>query len=306
MLYRRIMRAGRLVKVCIYTPSISNGNEQVRQHRKLATKNAQKFINYRNQIERLSLILAGNFDIEHAVFITLTYEYNKLPTKKATVKAHYEKFSRDVRTALKLKGKSFAYVRSIEGESTDTEPEAKSPCGIAYELKPWGDKQQWSEEGKTDRKKDNAADPVRFHCHVITALSPSDYEAVRSLWPHGHVYISKINTQDRESFPKLASYMTKDARRGKTRVGERCFSCSKGLSLPVVTGEWVETDTEVIPSGAFEFENSLDGTSKWSYCHRIGYIEPPHESNTTLYRKNKRAAQDRIQNKKKEKPFFLP
>lgn len=313
MLYRRIMRAGRLVKICIYTPSVSRGNEQTRQHRQAATKTAQRFINCRNQIERLSLILAGNFDVDNAVFITLTYDDNHLPTKKAAVKAHYEKFAREVRASLRLKGRSFGYARSIEGESTEDEPTAQNPCSIGYELKPWGDRQKWEKEGEPTREKNSApaaADPVRFHCHIISTLSPSDYDTVRSLWPYGHAYISRIDTKDRESFPKLASYMTKDTRKGKTRVGERCFACSKGLARPVVSGEWIEADNEAVPAGAFEFEDSMDGTSRWSYCHRIGYIEPPQQLPTpAALPKNKRAAREtqrRSQNKKRGKTPLLP
>lgn len=301
MLYRRIMRAGRLVKVCVYTPSISRGNEQARQHRRLATKTAQRFINCRNQTERLSLILAGNFDAENAVFITLTYEDDKLPTEKGQVKKHYEKFAREARAALKLKGKQFAYARTIEGQSTANDPEAKNPCEIGYELKPWGDKQRWSKEGKAEKKGADTdyTDPVRFHCHIISSLDSSDYDTVRAMWTYGHVYIARIDTKDRESFPKLASYMTKDTRTGKTGVGERCYACSKGLARPVITGEWVEDDTEVVPTGSYEFENSLDGTSKWSYCHRIGYIEPPHDDNATLPTKINNSRKIRLKTKRR-------
>lgn len=300
------MRAGRMKKVCTYTPSISRGDVQTRNHRRNATKNAQKFINARNQVERLSLILAGNFDEDDTVFLTLTHEDDKLPSTKAEEKSNWEKFSRSMSAGLKRKGKEFKYIRTVEGESIETDPDAKNPCGVDYELKPWSDKQRWNEEGSIGRKQKHDNDPVRFHVHAICSLSPSDYEMARSLWPYGHVYISRVNMKDSSSFVKLASYMTKDTRKGNTRVGERCFSCSKNLSRPVITGEWVENDTEVIPEGAFVLEDSLDGTSKWSYCHRLGYIEPISSSTEPAHTTQTRAERAKGKNKKKGKPLLLP
>lgn len=271
-LYRRKLSAGRLTKEVVYSRSIPSADVKTRQKRKEATRAAQKFINCRNQTERLALKIAANFDCPASVFATLTFNEKHLPERKTDVLRLFERWRDDMRKAARLKGGAFSYIRSIEGVSLNDFPDALDPCAIDYEKRPWNDSKKWSKEGITVKKQKGINQPVRFHIHVILNLSKSDYETARSLWPHGHVYIGSMKVNEPETFIKLASYMTKDTRNGETKNGERCFSCSKGLAKPTITGEWVEEDTLSIPADVQEVLEDELSSSRWAYCHRVGYI----------------------------------
>lgn len=271
-LYKRTVIAGNMVKTVVYTRPIPTADIKTRQKRKEATRAAQKFINSRNQIDKLSLLLAGNFDSPTSCFCTLTYAPSQLPNQKKDVQKEFEKFIRLLRIELGRKGHDLKYIRSIEGVSTGEYPDALDPCAIDFEKRPWNDKKRWKEEGQIEKKKTKNREKVRFHIHLIIDLTAADYETVRSLWTYGHVYIASMRVNDTETFPRLASYMTKDTRSGDTKNGERCFSCSKGLVKPVISGEWVDTDDLSIPENVQTILEDDRSESPWSYYHRVGYI----------------------------------
>lgn len=281
-LYKKTVSAGPLVKQVVYSRTTPRLDPVTRAHRSAATKAAQHYLNCRNQLERLAFLIAANFGND-SVFVTLTFDNENLPFSKEEARIKVCKCLRRVREARRKRGGTLQYIYTVEGTA---DKGATDPRSNEYELKPWKQK-EWGNEpsfdafGKNDNElRADKKETTRFHAHIITKLSKSEWDELRALWPFGHVYISPLRAHEAKTFPRLAAYMTKDTRAGRTKNGERCYTCSKGLEKPSIKGEWVNTDDIEAPAEAIIFEDDYTGTSRWSYCHRLAYYnEPQTEQN---------------------------
>jgi hypothetical protein len=83
-----------------------------------------------------------------------------------------------------------------------------------------------------------------WHIHLVVNAIDGAEGAVRKAWPHGGVYISEIQLNDKiydEDFSKLAAYLTKDeytdytnedGTPGKPRIREASYNTSRNMPLP--------------------------------------------------------------------------
>ena len=105
---------------------------------------------------------------------------------------------------------------------------------------------------------------------MLTATG-RDIEEIRSLWPYGDVIdIEPVGCRE---YDQWAAYMTKEAVEGRP-VGAQMWTCSKGLSRPVVVTEYVPNDTALgVPVGCHVMEREERTTEFGSYQY-IKYKVP--------------------------------
>ena len=158
-----------------------------------------------------------------------------------------QKLIRKAQPAFRLRGADFPYIYTIEGQPSRKLPQADS----TWETAPWRASRQW--DALDDNAEDELCeDAVRLHCHMFLLLPDTeDRELLRSLWPHGRIYINHIRVNDFRSFERLAAYVTKESRLGTRPEHERAYVPSLGLLKPTVDGHWCgESEGIALPYGA--------------------------------------------------------
>lgn len=275
--YIRTMVAGRYVKRVRYTRAMPSDNKAVRSAKRSATTAAQKFINIKNTAEKLELYLCANFDSKNACFCTFTFADDNLPANRKHTQAEYKAFLKRLSLEWKHQGRELKYIYTIEGESIIADPEAQRVEGNTWETEPWRVKSKWADlDTRAPQEKQKGA--VRLHAHCFLLLKKEDYETVRALWPYGKVYISRMKVNDRATFSKLASYVTKDCRSGQKRNGERAYIPSLNLEKPVVTGHWCsEMEAIAAPPGAEELQSGCERNSVYGSAMEYVYFRMPRK-----------------------------
>lgn len=195
---KKVITAGRLVKVVVYTVPQPRDAEHVRAAKSKMTTAAQRALNFRTAQSRLEMLLAANFS-KQDLFCTLTYRDDCLPEKLAEAKKRIRAFIRLLRKERQRRGLDPKYVYVTEGQH--------------------GDKRY-------------------HHHLVINATGPEDLEMVCSLWQYGEMvdvermlgheyidvarYITKENAEDKPNgaqmwtrsrnleLPKVESYFVPD------------------------------------------------------------------------------------------------
>ena len=103
----------------------------------------------------------------------------------------------------------------------------------------------------------------RLHHHVMMSATGHDMEEVRSLWPFGDIVdMEPVGCRE---YDQWAAYMTKESVEGRP-VGAQMWTCSKGLTRPVVVSEYVPNDTALgVPVGCHVMEREERMTEFGSY-----------------------------------------
>lgn len=142
---KKVITAGSLVKVVVYTVPQPRDPEHVRATKSRVSSAAQKALNYRTAQGKLEMLLAANFGPKD-LFVTLTYDDDHLPRTCALAKDRIKGFIRAFRTERRKHGHDLKYVYVTEGKH--------------------GDKRY-------------------HHHLVINAVDDSDLETIISLWTYG-------------------------------------------------------------------------------------------------------------------------
>lgn len=238
---RKTIYAGFLVKVVEYTPPMPRDTPQQRAAKHKATTAAQKRLNYRTAQGKLEVKLAANFTSKD-YFCTFTYEPGQEPSSRKEANQHKAQYVRRVRAQRRKRGQNMKWIFSVEN---------KHGAG-------------------------------RYHLHaVISSADPRlDLDELRSLWPYGHVEISRLFDSEHKfnTWLDVARYMTKERPEdGKdcTPVGAQIYSCSRNLTPPRIETEWIEDSTPLdMPPGAFviEREETQNEYSRYKY---LKYMTAP-------------------------------
>ena len=177
-------------------------------------------------------------------FVTFTYE-GENPDRN-TVKKNKNAFIRQLRTIRRTRNQVFKWIFCIEHKHGDG----------------------------------------RYHLHaVINSVNKKlDFDEIRSLWPHGHVEITRL-FDSKHAFCEwldIARYMTKERpEEGKdeTPVGAQVYTCSRNLEKPTIETEWIDENVPFdVPAGADVLEernelNYIDGIPvKFAY---VKYLVKP-------------------------------
>lgn len=204
-----------------YTPPMPRDSEQRRRARHKATTAAQKCLNYRTAQGRLEERLAANFS-NRDYFITCTYAKGNEPKSRRDVNRHKAQYARRIRNQRRRRKQDFRWVFA---------PEHRHGKG-------------------------------RWHLHAVINAADQriDIDEIKSLWPYGHVEISRLfNSKHRFStWLDIARYMTKERPEDgtdSTPVGAQIYSCSRNLTPPLVQSEWINEGEQLqIPSNAVVIE----------------------------------------------------
>lgn len=255
--YMRIRTAGRYKLVARYSRPLPGDSKPVKAAKQAATTTAQKYINIKNATERLQLLLCANFDSKEACFCTFTFTDEALPVNRKHTKAIFTGYIRSLKKALSREGRPFKYIYTIEGEPLTSCPAAAPVAGNRWEITPWREGKRW--EQLDTATQDSAETPIRLHTHCFLHLRKEDYEAVRSLWPYGQVYISPMKVNELTTFQRLANYVTKESRTGAKGNGARAYTPSTNLEQPVIDGHWCsEFEGIALPMGAEKISSGAD------------------------------------------------
>lgn len=269
--YIREKRAGRRVKCVRYQRPLPRDTGRARAAKKHHTRAAQRFINCKNSKEKLELLFYANFDSPLSCFVTYTYDEEHLPRSRDSAKANIAKANEQMRREKRRRGEPFPYVYTTEG-SARAAAETADVGGNPWEVCPWEVPEQWEELSGKPTEWGNGE--VRLHHHAIMLLSEQDCDTLRAAWPYGDVYISRIKVDDMHSFERLASYITKDSRAGKTKTGERSYTPSEGLIQPEVHGRWVEEYEDIVPPKGAILISEMREENLYSSYHQCSFILP--------------------------------
>lgn len=113
----------------------------------------------------------------------------------------------------------------------------------------------------------------RIHHHLVINGTGNDYELIKSLWIYGdNVHFEPVEIKGYEA---LARYLTKEPREyGKTEVGKRTWTPSKGLTKPKTEGEYVDDDiTLIAPPGAVVLDRSEKNNEFGTFIY-LKYLLP--------------------------------
>lgn len=296
--YTRTLKAGRYVKVARYTRTLPNDSGAVRQRKQAATNTAQRFINIKNATERLMLLLCANFDSKAACFCTFTFDEEQLPANQKHTRQIFGAYLKKLRQEWRRKGAAFKYIYTVEGEQQAACAAAFPENTHRWETEPWKDQRRW-EQLDAQNAQDTAEQPTRLHVHCFLLLEKSDYETVRALWPYGHVYINQMKVNEPTTFPRLASYVTKEKREDKKGNGSRAYVPSLGLDQPETSGHWCnEYEGITLPKGAEEIRSGSEydevyGTSVEYILYRLPraqHTAKPYRSRGSLRNRGSRSA----------------
>lgn len=244
-LFIRTVQAGRYRKVARYTRALPGDSKAVRAAKQNATSAAQKFINIKNATERLELLLCANFDSKEACFCTFTFRDGDEPANQKHTRRIFAEYVRKLRPYLQRDGRPFKYIYTVEGSPLKTCPTAASVTAMEWEKTPWRQRERWEQ---LDSKAQD--EETRLHVHCFINLGKQDYEAVRAMWPYGQVFISQMKVNEIHTFPRLASYVTKEKRSDRKGNGARAYISSLNLEQPVISGHWCDDhDGIVLPQG---------------------------------------------------------
>lgn len=231
---RKTIIAGSLVKIVEYTPPMPRDTPQQRAAKHKATTAAQRKLNFRTAQGRLEEKLAANFTRQD-YFLTLTYEPGAEPRTRKEANQHKQKYIRQLRAQRSRRGQGLKWVFAVEN---------KHGAG-------------------------------RYHLHaVINSADPRlDLDELRSLWPYGHVEVTRLFDTEHKfaTWLDIARYMTKERPedgKDETPVGAQIYSCSRNLTPPRVITEWIEEGAPIdLPPTAFiiEREETQNEFSRYTY-----------------------------------------
>lgn len=281
--YVRIMQAGRFAKTVRYARSLPNDRAVARAEKAAATAKAQQYINIKNATERLELLLWANFDNKRACFCTFTFNNDKLPTTRKEVKTVFSSYMKLLRQDWKRQGRELKYIYTIEGASLGDSPSARPVDGEAWEIAPWRDAERWEslELGTAPGPSEHSA---RFHVHCFLLLEKPDFETVRALWRAGYVHINRMKVNEKTTFARLASYVTKERRNDEKPAGDRAYTPSLNLTQPDISGHWCEEwETIGAPTGATVIHSGREET-EYSCYEYLTYILPRPQQQPEPYR----------------------
>lgn len=246
-MYMRTLIAGRYRKVVRYTRALPGEAKTVRAAKQAATNAAQKYINIKNATERLELLLAANFDRpKESCFCTFTFRPGAEPANQKHTKSIFAGFMRELRPCLK----DNRYIYTVEGTDLKSCPSAAPVERMEWEKAPWRQEERW-EKLDSSAQEEAQEEEIRLHVHCFLNLEKEEYETVRAMWPYGQVFISQMKVNETHTFPRLASYVTKEKREDKKGNGARAYVPSLNLCKPVITGHWcAEHEGIVLPQGA--------------------------------------------------------
>lgn len=248
----------------------------------------------KNATEQLQLLLCANFDSKEACFCTFTFTDEQLPANRKHAKAIFSSYLAKLRKEWKKSGRPLRYIYTVEGCSIEGAPEAQSVEGQTWELTPWRDRERWAQLDQTQQGEQEP--PIRLHVHCFLLLRKEDAETVKAFWPYGKVYINAMRVNDVSTFHRLAAYVNKERREGKTGNGERSYTPCLGLQQPERGGHWcneyeglaLPKEAEEIMSGAER--NDIYGTSMEYIYYRMPrpMQQPqPYKSKGKLSRKRR-------------------
>lgn len=274
-LFMRTVQAGRYRKVARYTRALPGDSKAVRAAKQSATTAAQKFINIKNATERLELLLCANFDSKEACFCTFTFRDGDEPVNQKHTRLIFAAYVRKLRPYLQGNGRPFRYIYTVEGTPMKTCPTAAPVTAMAWEKTPWQQRERW-EQLDSKAREEAQEEETRLHVHCFLNLRKQDYETVRAMWPYGQVFISQMKVNEIHTFPRLASYVTKEKRSDRKGNGARAYITSLNLEQPVISGHWCD-DHEgiVLPQGAEEIKHGAEYDDVYgSYMEYLHYRCP--------------------------------
>lgn len=114
----KIITAGNLRKVVMYTPVMPRDGPVVRAQKSRATTEAQKRMNDKTAKAKLELTIAANFK-GNDLFVTLTYDNEHLPPTIKAAEAILRGFVRVLREDRKRHGQTLKYVYATENGHGD-------------------------------------------------------------------------------------------------------------------------------------------------------------------------------------------
>ncbi len=288
--YIRTMSAGRYRKVVRYSRALPGDSSTVRRAKQSATTAAQKFINIKNTIEKLQLLLCANFDSKTACFCTFTFDDDHLPANQKHARRIFADYLKQLRQEWKRQGREMKYIYTIEGETLVSSPLACRVDSQQWEIAPWRDKERWAQVDDPAAL-DGPETPSRLHAHCFLLLQKEDYEAVKAFWPYGQVYINQMKVNELTTFQRLASYVTKEKRSDSKANGARAYIPSLNLEQPEIDGHWcTEFEGITLPVGAEEIKSGTErdeiyGTSMEYILYRMPRPQPqpqPYKSKGKL------------------------
>lgn len=237
---RKTIYAGTLVKVVEYTPPMPRDNPTQRQAKHKTTTAAQRALNYRTAQGRLEDKLACNFG-RNDYFITLTYRDGAEPRNRKEANRNKTQYLRRLHAQRKKRGDALKWVCAIENK-----------------------------HGKG-----------RWHLHmIINSSGPRDLEEIISLWPFGHVAVSRLYDADHHAttWLDIARYLTKERPEDghdDTPVGAQIYSCSRNLAKPHVVTEWVADSSKIsIPAAAIVYDRT-ETENEYSRYMYVKYLTAP-------------------------------
>lgn len=111
---RKAIRAGRLVKVALYSCPHPKDGEQSRAAKSKCSTMARQAMNLKKAWEKLEMLLAANFNFGD-IHIVLTYNDEHLPSCRDDAVGLVKKFIVLLRKARKLKKQELKYVYVTDG-----------------------------------------------------------------------------------------------------------------------------------------------------------------------------------------------
>lgn len=251
---KRIMRAGRLRRVCTYSRATRYDNERARAEKKKASSMAQQKINDRLSVMQLAGIIALNFsDSKTAHFVTLTFD-----------EAHYPKFAKASEYWNYCCKEADNYIKRLRrlARRRGQNPFTVYAPGLG--------------------------DDGRWHIHVpIDGVTAED---IRDAWGRGNVdyhnlytdkkYVSSKNwysEADNVNPVAIAVYMVHNAR--CRQVGKHPWHASKNCLRPAFDKPVTIPDAESIePPEGSEILDRGSTTTLYSSFEFIDYILPQQEA----------------------------
>lgn len=269
--YMRTVQTGRYFRVARYTRALPGDSKAVRAAKQNATNAAQKYLNIKNSTERLSMLLETNFDRkDESCFCTFTFRPGEEPANQKHAISIFSAYVRKLRPYLQKDGRLFQYIYTVEGTPLKSCPSAARVDDLEWEKYPWKQEERWKELDRSaqDEAKD---EETRLHVHCFLNLRKQDYEAVRAMWPYGHVFISWMKVNEKRTFTRLASYVTKEKRSDKKGNGSRAYIASLNIKQPAINGHWCEAhEGIVLPDGAEKLD--YDNHSEYEYGSSVEYL----------------------------------
>ena len=167
------------------------------------------------------------------IVVTLTYRDNNLPVNREAADRRLTAFIRAFRAFRSSKGLSFIYIRVTEGYHSGG----------------------------------------RLHHHLIFNGTGEYFDIIRSLWIKNgdNVEFEKFGVDGAE---RWAKYLTKEPReKGRRHVGDRSWRASIHMKKPVVSYEFVPSETDLSPpAGASVIEKTECQNSFGRFCHVVARL----------------------------------